>query len=185
MKGLVTDWNKTLLKFPSSNSFCICLKIWIKSHCQQIFHYLFKSWAMGHGCKLVCFLAQDLVIQAQIPAGEKIFVIFLFSSGWELVLLFWSKYALYCVYIKCNNSDQLGGLAKGSRTSLANQTSNTTSGFALDNLGNNLYEATFKVINDGHMRHEIEIGLQTLNGNKLIRTITPQEAKFLKPNPIH
>ena len=39
-------------------------------------------------------------------------------------------------------------------------------------------EAAFKVINDGHMRQEIEIGLMTLNGNKFIGTITPQEAKF-------
>ena len=28
------------------------------------------------------------------------------------------------------------------------------------------------------MRHELEIALMTLNGNKFIGTITPQEAKF-------
>ena len=39
--------------------------------------------------------------------------------------------------------------------------------------------AEFGIHNDGHMRQEIEIGLMTLNGNKFIGTITPQEAKFL------
>ena len=39
-------------------------------------------------------------------------------------------------------------------------------------------EAEFGVMNDGHMRQEIEIGLFTLNDNKFVGTITPQEAKF-------
>ena len=34
------------------------------------------------------------------------------------------------------------------------------------------------VVNDGSMRQEIEIAFLTLNGNKFIGTITPQEAKF-------
>ena len=38
--------------------------------------------------------------------------------------------------------------------------------------------ADFGITNRGHMRQEIEIGLITLNGNKFIGTITPQEAKF-------
>ena len=41
-----------------------------------------------------------------------------------------------------------------------------------------LVEASFGVVNDGYMRQEIEIALMTLNGNKFIGTITPQEAKF-------
>ena len=39
-------------------------------------------------------------------------------------------------------------------------------------------EAEFEIRNEGHMRQEIEIGLMTLNGNKFIGSITPQEAKF-------
>ena len=31
---------------------------------------------------------------------------------------------------------------------------------------------------EGHMRHEIEIGLPTLNGNKFIGTITPKKQNF-------
>ena len=39
-------------------------------------------------------------------------------------------------------------------------------------------EASFEVSNDGSNRHEIEVALVTLNGNKFIGSITPQEAKF-------
>ena len=39
------------------------------------------------------------------------------------------------------------------------------------NLGANLVEASFEVTNQGHMRHEIEIGLHTLNGSKFIGSI--------------
>ena len=63
-----------------------------------------------------------------------------------------------------------------SATHLSNS-NDATSGFAPDNLRYNLVEATFDVISDGHMRHEIEIGLLTLNGSKFIGTITLQEAK--------
>ena len=37
--------------------------------------------------------------------------------------------------------------------------------------GANQVEAAFEVVNQGHMRHEIEIALMTLNGNKFIGTI--------------
>ena len=46
------------------------------------------------------------------------------------------------------------------------------------NLRSDLVEGQFGIQNQGHMREEIEISLLTLNGNKFIGTITPQEAKF-------
>ena len=46
------------------------------------------------------------------------------------------------------------------------------------NLRTDLVEGQFGIQNQGHMREEIEISLLTLNGNKFIGTITPQEAKF-------
>ena len=45
-------------------------------------------------------------------------------------------------------------------------------------LRTDLVEGQFGIQNQGHMREEIEISLLTLNGNKFIGTITPQEAKF-------
>ena len=45
-------------------------------------------------------------------------------------------------------------------------------------LESHFVEADFEIQNQGHMRQEIEIGLLTLNGNKFVCTITPQEAKF-------
>ena len=45
-------------------------------------------------------------------------------------------------------------------------------------LRSGLVEGQFGIQNQGHMREEIEISLLTLNGNKFIGTITPQEAKF-------
>ena len=47
-----------------------------------------------------------------------------------------------------------------------------------EDLPSNLVVVDFGITNHGHMRQEIEIGLISLNGNKFIGTITPQEAKF-------
>ena len=44
-------------------------------------------------------------------------------------------------------------------------------------------EADFEILNQGHMREEIEVALLTLNGNKYVGTITPQEA-LLQPQSI-
>ena len=41
-----------------------------------------------------------------------------------------------------------------------------------------MVEGQFGIQNQGHMREEIEISLLTLNGNKFMCTITPQEAKI-------
>ena len=68
---------------------------------------------------------------------------------------------------KRQNSEPIGAIAKGSRLSQPSEP------------GLNQVEATFEVVNQGHMRHEIKIGLMTLNGKKFIGTITPQEAKFI------
>ena len=47
---------------------------------------------------MVCHhLPQALVIRVQIQEGKKLFIIFLLSIGLESVLLFWYKYATYCV----------------------------------------------------------------------------------------
>ena len=48
----------------------------------------------------------------------------------------------------------------------------------MDELAPHLVPDDFEVKNQGHMRQEIKIGLQTLNGNKFVGTTTPQEAKF-------
>ena len=42
-------------------------------------------------------------------------------------------------------------------------------------LESNLVEAVFEIQNEGHMHHEIEIGLLTMGGNKFIGTITPKK----------
>ena len=72
---------------------------------------------------------------------------------------------------KRHYSSEMGGVSKDKRI-------HNESTLSLLEGASHLVEANFEVVNEGSMRQEIEVALMTLNGNKFIGTITPQEAKF-------